>query len=379
MSHSSAPTDIFSSMNDATRPPIRAAVRPGHVVRLNDVTGDALDQLVDQVAPDLPVILDYRGPDDRSAHAVASEVLDALELILIALFPSWLPGGAPGQLWDVSDAQSAARELCSSSRLSPAVTVELARSAAAGTRPRRHPAAELRATGLVDLLRHAYGRPDVVLAIRASGDLSADAQHAAVTACEWLAYHGRLTVWLTDDALPAVERVPVLRLRSTAADIQQDATASQTAITEPAHTETTPPVLSVSRPTGAPAPHSAAEQALEASLSRQRWAQDRRWNRAPDDLDPLTPSIIVDLMWTAERIVVEVDGADHRRPGKYARDRARDNMLQRHGYLVLRYTNEQVLADADLVAAELREMIEARHTDDDHPTGSREHQWTTRS
>ena len=73
-----------------------AAVRPGHVLRVDDVDGLALADLVDSVSADLPVFLDHRGPGDRTAREVVREVLDALEDIVVALFPVWLPGHEPG-------------------------------------------------------------------------------------------------------------------------------------------------------------------------------------------------------------------------------------------------------------------------------------------
>ncbi|MFT4126482.1 MAG: DUF559 domain-containing protein [Gordonia sp. (in: high G+C Gram-positive bacteria)] len=339
-------------MTDAPPPPpsVGAAVRPGHVLRLDDVGGETLAELVDSVSPDLPVVLDYRGPDDRSARTVTTEVLDALEGLLLTLFPTWL-GQPAGTLLDLDEALALAGDLVRQPHQISAVVRALARAGATGHPPRRRPAAEIRAAGLFALLRHAYGRPEVTLAVRASGELSATAQHAAAAACEWLARHGRLTIWLTADALPAVTRVPRIRLGLPGA-----ADAPIVTVADP-----DAPVLVVSRPIGAPAPHSAAEQALERALSHAGvWATARRWNRTPPGLDILAKRSIVDIHWPGCRVVVEIDGPEHRNPAKYADDRRRDNMLQRHGFVVLRYVNEQVLADPEAVVAELHAIIEER-------------------
>lgn len=339
------------------------AVRPGHVLRLADVRGAVISELVESVSPEIPVVLDYRGPDERTARQVTTEVLDALEGILFALFPSWLPGRSTGDLLDVDEAGDLARELCSSTGLPGSVVIDVSRAAAAGRAARSRAVPEVRAGGLVGLLRHSYGRDAVVLAVRASDELSPASQLAAYVACEWLAEHGRLTVWLTADALPSMTRAPQVRLGLTTHPDDDDAPADGDA-----------PLLAVSRPVGAPAPHSRAEQALEHALARQPWARDRLWNRSPRGLAALSSAIVVDLMWSAERVIVEVDGADHRRPEKYARDRARDNMLQRNGFLVLRYTNDQVLTDTSLVIDELAEIIAERNPETEEPL-----QWTTRS
>ncbi|MET9202088.1 DUF559 domain-containing protein [Gordonia sp. NPDC003585] len=357
-------------MNVVSSAQVAPALRPGHVLRIADIDADGLDLLVDAVSEDLPVILDYRGPDQRSARQVVSEVLCALEDILVGLFPGWLPDSDAATLMDVADADERARHLCSTTGLPTSIIVELARAAAAGRRPPQRAALEVRADGLMRLLRHTYGRPDVVLAVRADSDLTALAQSAAATACEWLAEHGGLTVWLTADALPTVTRIPLIRLGGGHLPVGDSGAMKP----EPAA-----PVLTVSRRPGSPAPHSIAEQSLERALSRQPWAHQRRWNRSPALDDPLAPTVIVDLLWMAQRLVVEVDGPDHRRPDKYTRDRIRDNMLQRSGHLVLRYTNEQVLESIDQVVDEIR-LVLGQRTDpmtspstEEHPT------WNTRN
>ncbi|WP_074854349.1 endonuclease domain-containing protein [Gordonia westfalica] len=344
----------------ATSPALAAALRPGHVLRISDIDGPALDDLVDSVAADLPVFLDYRGPADRGARDVVTEVLDALESIVLALFPTWLPGRHAGELLDADEAEDAARRLCRDAAFTSIAVVHVARVAAGAPRTGSGPGNEARAAALTFLLRRAYHRDTVVLAVRADPDLPARAQQAAAAACRWIADHARLTVWLTCDALSTVSWVPELRIGVEGTDRPGLPAPDSAAAGETAVGAVDPPLLMVSRPAGSPAPHSAAEQALERALTHQHWARDRQWNRSPRDLDPLSPAVVVDLLWTRAKVVVEVDGADHRGPVKYARDRRRDNMLQRAGYLVLRYTNEQVLDDAALVAAELAAVLAER-------------------
>lgn len=360
-------------MNEGVPTEVEAALRPGHVLRAEDITGAAIDDLVDEISPRLPVFLDHRGPDERTARSVTTEVLDALEQILLDLFPTWLDG-EPGQLLDVDEAVHAARTLCHRAGLVTGVVIDLARAAASRSTPRRTQAPELRAAGLMGLVRHAYRRAAVVLAVRSSAEISTASQRAAAAAYEWLAEHGHITVWLTSDALPSIDRIPTVRLGLGITDQAAEDPGKRAAASDQ-------PILLVSRPVGAPCPNSRAERALEAALSRHDWARDRIWNRRPADLDPLAPAVVVDLLWTAQRVVVEVDGADHRRADKYASDRARDNMLQRHAYMILRYTNEQVLTDADLVADELRDILAARSASASahRPTQLEENTWTTRS
>ena len=65
-------------------------------------------------------------------------------------------------------------------------------------------------------------------------------------------------------------------------------------------------------------------------------------------------------MWARERCVVELDGPDHLDTAKYAADRARDRALQRAGFLVLRYTNDEVLGDVARVLDDLERFLEDR-------------------
>ncbi len=53
----------------------------------------------------------------------------------------------------------------------------------------------------------------------------------------------------------------------------------------------------------------------------------------------------VDLLCREHRIVVELDGPEHRIEPKFGNDRHRDYELLTAGYLVLRLTNDQVAAD----------------------------------
>ena len=68
----------------------------------------------------------------------------------------------------------------------------------------------------------------------------------------------------------------------------------------------------------------------------------------------------VDLLCAAHRIVVELDGPEHRAEPKFGNDRHRDYELLTAGYLVLRLTNEQVAADLSLVVEKIRAVIRLR-------------------
>ena len=68
----------------------------------------------------------------------------------------------------------------------------------------------------------------------------------------------------------------------------------------------------------------------------------------------------VDLLCRAHRIVVELDGPEHRAEPKFGADRHRDYELLTAGYLVLRLTNDQVAADLPLAIEKIRAVVRLR-------------------
>lgn len=330
-------------------------VRPGRVLRLVDVTSHDLDELLTDIRTDIPVVLAYWRTELTSARGVVDEIVDAMTDIAIRLFPAWLTDDDLGPAVDTATAEHLAHDLCSGNEDYRPFVVELARAAAAGMVPRSQFSTEIRLRGLTRLIRRGYKRESIAVAVGADEVFGTDVQNAVSEALTWLAHHGRLTVWLPAGVMPEVTRCTHVRGRP-------DLIGGEGPVVEHASqsSDDDPPVLTISRCEGLPSPHSAAEQALERALSRTVWADGRRWNRRIGDLDPMLPMAIVDVFWPSARLVVEVDGDDHRRPDKYAADRVRDNMLQRQGCMVLRYTNQQVLTDVGLVVDELRAVLDAR-------------------
>lgn len=64
--------------------------------------------------------------------------------------------------------------------------------------------------------------------------------------------------------------------------------------------------------------------------------------------------MMVDMLWQAERLVVELDGhAAHRTPVAISRDRRRELVLREAGFRVLRYSWQQVIQEPGRVAADV--------------------------
>ncbi len=69
----------------------------------------------------------------------------------------------------------------------------------------------------------------------------------------------------------------------------------------------------------------------------------------------------VDFAWPEERLCVELDGwTQHGTRAAFVRDRARDRALLRLGWMVLRFTWQDVVADRESVIAELASCYESR-------------------
>ena len=76
-----------------------------------------------------------------------------------------------------------------------------------------------------------------------------------------------------------------------------------------------------------------------------------------------TGSMEVDLLCAEAKLAIELDGAQHLADAAaYRRDRRKDQLLQEHGYFVLRFLAEDVGQHLDEVLdAILRALVRARH------------------
>jgi very-short-patch-repair endonuclease len=73
---------------------------------------------------------------------------------------------------------------------------------------------------------------------------------------------------------------------------------------------------------------------------------------------PIAP-YIVDFLCAAAKVVVELDGAPHDDPKQKAHDEARDAFLRGQGFRVLRFSNDIMLGNGNLVLDSVRKAIEA--------------------
>ena len=103
----------------------------------------------------------------------------------------------------------------------------------------------------------------------------------------------------------------------------------------------------------------------QPELARTRSELERAFVRLCRGENLPTPEVnvvlygyLVDALWREQRVVVEVDGLDgHRTPAQRERDYQRDLVLRRNGFVVLRYTYQQVTRQAPEVAADLHRAL----------------------
>ena len=279
---------------------------------------------------------------------LTEQVVDALSEAVTGTYPAWLPEAenlaGPG-----GAGLAAVRTICERAAGSSDVFGPFLLAAAEAALCERPLAvAEFAQETAVrqarKLILRAYGHERLVVMVELTGTWSTAQIEVAEANALWLAGPGELTVWLFGRPTACMTRVP----RSSLHD-------RMPASDPPAAPHT--PYLTPLR--GRPNAFSRAEQRLESHLARSSWATGRAWNQTWSS-GVLANAIRVDLVWSRERCVVELDGPDHLDMEKYAADRARDRALQRAGFLVLRYTNDEVLGDAARVLDELERFLEDR-------------------
>jgi primosomal protein N' (replication factor Y) len=76
------------------------------------------------------------------------------------------------------------------------------------------------------------------------------------------------------------------------------------------------------------------------------------------------PPYIVDFACVEARLVVEADGGQHARPGDHD---PRDDELRRRGWRVLRFRNNEILANRQGVLRNIAEMLGPPRDQSPHP------------
>ncbi|GAA1811817.1 hypothetical protein GCM10009682_36480 [Luedemannella flava] len=337
---------------------------PAHrVAHLTGVDPDLLAIALDPLPAGAPAVLRFRPSATGPLGDQVAVLLAELDRVAVALFPAWLPGAdrlAGPQGRGVAAVRALAADLAARAAdfgpfLADLAERSLRRRPGGGS---RFPA-EVRAAGVVRAIARAYDRPTAALLIDVPDGLSTEDERALVAAAEWLADHGRLSVWLAGAPLGTVDRVSAVTITLPARLIQLAADAAATAADPRPDPVPDEPVLGYPPLSGLP--HSDTEWLLERALERHEWATGRRWNHRHEST-LLSEVYRLDVYWPAEGVVVEVDGPEHRRPVLFANDRRRDNALTIDGLHVLRFGNERVHTDLGRVLFDIETLLHQRRT-----------------
>ena len=279
---------------------------------------------------------------------LTEQVIDALSEAITGTYSAWLPEAGrlagPGGAGLTALRAMCERAAASSDLFGPFLLAAAEASLCGRPLAVAEFARETAVRQARKLILRAYGYERLVVMVELTGSWTTAQIEVAEANALWLAGPGELSVWLFGIPTASMTRVS----RSSLHDLMP-ASAPPTA--------PRPAYLTPLR--GRPNAFSPAEQRLEAHLARSPWATGRAWNETWSS-SVLANPIRVDIMWERERCVVELDGPDHLDTGKYAADRARDRALQRAGFLVLRYTNDEVLGDVARVLDELERFLEDR-------------------
>jgi very-short-patch-repair endonuclease len=317
----------------------------GRVVRLTGADLETLAALAARASDaQVPAVVSYYPPAASSAADYVSAALREFETAAVELFPAWLPDATgidrPGGA-GVAAVRAIATSAAASSRHFGPFLADLGERALTGVRPsasRFSP--EVRTAGLARVIATSFHRDCMALLIHLPEKLSNQSEEALIAGAQWLADRGGMGVWLTGqlvgaDWLESVEISPSVQAPG------YDDPAEHPAIA------------------GRPHPRSSTEQALESALARHAWSVGRAWNQTYQSHLLVNP-VRLDLLWSAERCIVEVDGPEHCDPQNFEADRRRDVLLQLDGYAVLRFTNARIRYDVETVVSQIAQFIQAR-------------------
>lgn len=335
-----------------------AALPAGRVVRLTGASPEAIASALEPMPDDAPAVVHCHLSGQESPARTAAAVLDRLEEAALELYPAWLPEAetvsGPGGIGIAAVRALALERAAATPHFRPFLADLAARSLSGEPRPPDRFRPEVRAAGLARVVADSYRRSHLALLVRSPDGMEPGMEAAMITACEWLAEHGGIGVWLTGAGWRPLGRVPAVPVHLAGRMAEPAVGNGSSPPRQPTATVVRLPAVA-----GKPHPTSSSERALEAALSRLPWAIGRVWNQTFRP-DPLTNPIRIDLMWPDERCAVEIDGDEHRAIRHYEDDRRRDVLLQLAGFAVLRYTNTQIHHDLAAVLAQLEQFITAR-------------------
>ncbi|OZC78775.1 hypothetical protein CH251_03280 [Rhodococcus sp. 06-462-5] len=328
---------------------------PDRVVRVHGATDRELAESVNPLPSNAPSIV-FFAVDPTTANR-AADLVDAVVAELenaavesIPLLLTEFDRHEGSSTLDRRAARVAAVRLAGDTAHFGPYVGALADAAVAGRSARRTAfTLETRAAGSTGVLVSAHRRSTAALVLVVPAETDAGVVAAAA---EWLCTHAGAAVWVTGDGASNMDRFPSVSVRA------PEVPDGVSTVLDRFRPLSYPPIA------GHPHPASEPEKRLARALDAHDWATGREHNRSIR-LGELTRPFTVDVLWRIEKVVVEIDGNEHRAVDRFAEDRVRDNQLQMHGYMVLRFTNAQVIDDPQRAVATIREAVSRRRSKGD--------------
>lgn len=273
---------------------------------------------------------------------------------------------SPGERWAEADVETAAHEI---TRRVPGVHGPACREILRACRKRKRPTA--RGSSNTDQVRQLAlaiepQRLAISIAVKDT-NVPAASLRALAQGTEWLATTTRARVVLVlPKALygaPELDHVTYSAcLFSAPGDAASEFLAPKQTIEKPlarsqgAKRLLSEPNVTVSPVLGKPHPRSEAEKELyERICADAELCQLFAFNQRVETRFESTPT--VDLISFQHKLVIEIDGDDHRQLWKWAADRKRDVELFLSGYRVMRFTTWSLLENMDLVLSRIRDAV----------------------
>jgi very-short-patch-repair endonuclease len=337
----------------------------GLVLSLGGIDGESLRTLLDRTEPDpsgrrvlfTPIV------PAPTTEAIVEQIIGLLAETARRLWPVWFTdvsfGGcrndALGQLAAGVIARSAAKQIAG---LSPAWADAAARLALDNRPPRVSgtPAAVEVAQLALTISRSGL----VLLADVSTSERMGPNPAALVHALEWIATHAHCAVVALFSELPPNEPPFDRILYGTRWVVSES--SSKPCTVEPGASVAAEGGPWIAPWRGQPHPLSDTEQRLAKALGADaELAPLFGFNQFVDTVRGSRPK--VDLVWTAGRLVVELDGyGSHGNRAAFVYDRHRDYELTLSGYTVLRLANEEIAQDIERAIEKIRDLVRLRRT-----------------
>jgi very-short-patch-repair endonuclease len=288
-----------------------------------------------------------------SAEQIVQQVADILAETALRVWPSWFTDVNFGDCRDDTLGREAARVMVRKiANEIPAVLRPWAETAVTSALSGRKPRVPGTVTAVeIAQLCLAINRAGLILIIDME---SARAPTTAIVhALEWVSQNARAAVVALFAELPA-NAPPFDRILHGAVCIAGEPDEIAPAL----HEETAPERPWLAPVRGIPHPLSETEQRLAKALARDReLAPLFAFNQFIGTVHGSRPK--VDLVWTAGRLVVELDGyADHGTRRAFMHDRHRDYELTLSGYTVIRLANDEITQDIEKAIEKIRDIVQ---------------------